>query len=109
MAQNGDYIYWEQEGSIFKLMPTSQTLNEVFAEAVELVTSRTAKPFGPVNSDGASFLFTGIPTTTIGTLDKTLGESGFHRPTDNLERVVMERISESVRILETIINNWRRK
>lgn len=105
MAQNGDYIYWEQEGSIFRLFPTSQPLNELYTRAVKLVTGLTAKPFGPVNSDGASFIFAGIPTTTIGTLDKALGESGFHRPTDNLARVVMERIPEVVRILERIIQN----
>jgi hypothetical protein len=103
MAQNGDYIFWEQDGSIFKLLQTSPALNKIFAEAVEVVTGLTAKPFSPVNSDGASFLFAGIPTTTIGTLDKEVRETGFHRPTDNLDRVVMERIPEGVRILETII------
>jgi hypothetical protein len=76
--------------------------------AVEQVTGTPAGPAGPVNSDGASFLFVGIPTTTVGTLDSHLGETGFHRPTDNLERIVMERLPEGVDILQSFINAFTR-
>jgi hypothetical protein len=106
MAQDGEYIYWEKEGNVFHLVPTSQELNLKISSAVKQVTGQAARPFGPVNSDGASFLFAGIPTTTIGTLDTLLGESGFHRPSDNLGRVVMARLPQGVEILETFLKRY---
>jgi hypothetical protein len=103
MAQDGNYIYWEQEGNVFHLVPTSKALNERFSTAVKHVTGKSALPAGPVNSDGGSFLVQGIPGTTVGTLDMRLGGTGFHRPTDNLDRVVMERLPEGVQILKAFI------
>jgi len=103
MAQNGDYIYCEKDGNAFRLLPTTTSLNKKFSAAVEQVTGTIARPASRVNSDGSSFLFAGIPATTIGTLDTQLGETGFHRPTDNLERVVMERMSEGVEILQEFL------
>lgn len=104
MAHDGGYIYWEKDGNVFRLLPTINLLNTMFSAAVEQVTGMPARLAGPVNSDGASFLFAGIPTTTVGTLDSHMGETGFHRPTDNLERVVMERLPEGVDILQSFIN-----
>jgi Zn-dependent M28 family amino/carboxypeptidase len=106
MAQDGMYIYWEKDGNVFRLLPTACSLNELFSTAVEQITSAPARPAGPVNSDGASFLFAGIPATTVGTLDVRLGETGFHRPTDNLERVVMERLPEGVEILGAFLHTF---
>jgi acetylornithine deacetylase/succinyl-diaminopimelate desuccinylase-like protein len=103
MAQDGEYVYWEEEGNVFRLVPTSSTLNSTLAAAVEQVTGRAAQPVGPVNSDGASFLFGGIPATTMGTFDTRLAKTGFHRPRDNLARVVMDRLPEGVDILEAFL------
>ena len=99
MAQDGDYVYWDEDGSIFRFFPTEKTLNETFSTVVAQITGSAAKPAGPVYSDGSSFLFAGIPCTTIGTTDSRMGLAGFHRPTDNLERVVIERLEEGVKIL----------
>jgi hypothetical protein len=106
MAQDGAYIYWQEEGNVFHLLPTSKHLNELFSGSVEQVTGHSAQPAGPVNSDGSSFLFGGIPAATVGTLDTCLGETGFHRPTDNLARVQMERIPEGVEILLTFLKEY---
>ncbi len=103
MAQDGDYIFWEEDGNAFRTLPTATQLNELYSAAVEKVTGSPAQSAGPVNSDGASFLFGGVPATTVGTLDKGLGETGFHRPTDNLERVVMARLPEGVEILQEFL------
>jgi len=103
MGQDGGYIFWEEDGNAFRTIPTAQQLNELYSAAVEKVTGSPAQPAGPVNSDGASFLFAGIPATTAGTFDKRIGETGFHRPTDNLERVVMKRLPESVAILQEFL------
>jgi hypothetical protein len=103
MAQDGEYVFWEKEGNVFHLVPTSLAINQKISKAIEQVTGQAARPFGPVNSDGASFLLAGIPTTTIGTLDTILGETGFHRPSDNLGRVVMKRLPQGVEILETFL------
>jgi Zn-dependent M28 family amino/carboxypeptidase len=34
MAQNGAYVYWEQDGSVFKLYPTSELANQALRDAV---------------------------------------------------------------------------
>jgi hypothetical protein len=106
MAQNGTYIYWEKDGNVFRLLSTASPLNELFSTAVEQISGAPAQSAGPVNSDGASFLFAGIPATTVGTLDVHLGETGFHRPTDSLERVVMERLPEGVEILGALLHTF---
>ena len=104
MAQDGDTIYFEQDGNVFRLLPTSDNLNRTIASAVEQVTGRTAQPFGPVTSDGGSFLLAGLPATTIATTDTQLGVTGFHSTADNLDRVVFERLPQGVEILEAFLS-----
>jgi len=88
MAQDGGYIFWEQDGYAFGLVPTFPEVNAAISEAIQEVTGQPAQPAGPVNSDGFSFLSAGIPTGVIGTYDTHLKMTGFHRPTDNINRVV---------------------
>jgi hypothetical protein len=106
MAQNGDYVYWEQDGTSLKLVPASAEVNHRIVEAVAEVTGTPARPAGPVNSDGYSFLRAGIPATTLGTYDRVLVDRGFHLPTDNLNRVVMERLPEAVEILTRFVRQY---
>jgi hypothetical protein len=106
MAQDGPYVYWEADGNVFRLTPTDSNLNQHFAKAVAQVTGAEVLPSGPLTSDGASFLLAGIHATTIGTHDRLMGDAGFHRPTDNINRVVMERLPQAVRILTALINSW---
>jgi hypothetical protein len=106
MAQDGDYVYWEADGNVFRLQPTSGDLNREYAKAVLQVLGKDAVPTGPINSDGASFLFAGNPTTTIGTRDTQFGLTGFHRPTDNFDRVVMERLPEGVEVRVAFLKTW---
>ncbi len=103
MAQNGDYVFWELDGSVFRLVPTSEDINNAVCNAVSSITGTIARPAGPVNSDGASFLSAGVPTGVIGTYDLHWVDTGFHRPSDNLQRVVMKRLPEGVKILENIL------
>jgi hypothetical protein len=104
MAQDGDTIYFQQDGNVFRLLPTEETINQEIAAAVEQVTGHTVQPFGPVTSDGGSFLLAGIPTTTIATLDTRLGVTGLHSPADNLDRVVIERLLQGVEVLEVFLD-----
>jgi len=104
MAQDGDFIYWQEDGNFFHLSPTNERLNQAVVAAVKQVTGCDAQPAGPVNSDGGSFLRAGIPSTTMGTLDTRLGVTGFHQPTDNLARVVLERLPQTVKVLETFLS-----
>lgn len=105
LAQDGPYVIWEFEGSVFHLDNTDEKLNGEVSQAVEAVTGTQPVPGGPITSDGAAFLEAGIPTTVLGTYDRLRKDTGFHRPGDNLERVVMTRIPEAVDILETFIIN----
>ena len=99
MAQDGEYVFWEQDGTSLKLVPTSPEVNHKLAQAVVETTGKPAKPAGPVNSDGYSFLRAGMPTAVLGTYDQALKDRGFHLPSDNLGRVVLERLPEAERIL----------
>ena len=103
MAQDGAYVYWEQDGFSLRLFPTDQALNQAVVQAVAKVTVSPAIPAGPINSDGYSFIRAGIPTATIGTYDKRLESRGFHLPSDNLSRVKITRLGEAVEILSSFI------
>jgi hypothetical protein len=74
-------------------------VNETLVEAVAEATGSPPIPAGPVNSDGASFLAAGVQAGVLGTYDSRLGDSGFHRPTDCLDRVQMDRLPEGVEVL----------
>ncbi len=103
MAQDGGYVYWEQDGYAFGLVATSPEVNIMISEAIKDVTGQTAQPAGPLNSDGFSFLSVGILTGILGTYDSRLKFTGFHRPTDNLDRVVMARLPDGVGILSGLL------
>ncbi|MGE5224783.1 MAG: M28 family metallopeptidase [Omnitrophica WOR_2 bacterium] len=106
MAQDGDYVYWEQDGSIFRLRPTDESVSRLLIEAVQEITGHSPLPGGPITSDGASFIQIDIPTGVLGTYDRRWVTSGFHRPSDNLDRVVMDRLPEGVEILYRIIQKY---
>jgi hypothetical protein len=106
MAQDGDYVYWERDGTVFGLRPASRELNFSISEAVTAVTGKPASPAGPITSDGGSFLLAGIPGTTLGTYHSKLIDTGFHRSSDNLTRVVMDRLPEGVEVLSCILRKF---
>jgi hypothetical protein len=103
MAQDGEYVLWEQDGFSLRLWPCSTEVNLQISQAVQAVTGTAPRLVGPVNSDGGSFLRHGIPATTLGTYDHRQKDRGFHSSRDNLGRVVMDRIPESVEILTRYI------
>jgi hypothetical protein len=103
MAQDGDYVLWEQDGYSLKLWPCSSEVNRDISQAVQQVTGSAPRLVGPVNSDGGSFLRHGIPASTLGTYDRQQKDRGFHSARDNLDRVVMERLPEAVKILSGFI------
>ena len=51
----------------------------------------------------------GIPATTIATVDRRLGVTGFHSPADNLDRVVFERLPQWVEILKVFLVQIQRQ
>ena len=109
MAQDGETIYFERDGTVFQLLPTAETLNQAITAAVKEVTGHSPQPFGPVTSDGGSFLMVGIPATTIATVDRILGVTGFHSPADNLDRVDFERLPQWVEILKAFLSQIQRQ
>jgi hypothetical protein len=106
MAQDGDYVFWERDGSIFKLVPTSEPVNRLLREVVREVTGAEPVPGGPVISDGASFLTRGVPTGVLGTYHSVMRDSGFHRPSDNLSRVDMSRLPQGVELLARFLHKY---
>ncbi len=103
MAQDGPYVYWQRDGSVFKLQPTSMEINRLLGQAIREITGQPPIPGGPITSDGGSYLTAGIPAADLGTYHSRLIDTGFHSPADNLERVDFARLEEGVRILENVI------
>jgi hypothetical protein len=103
MAQDSSYVYWERDGSVFKLVPTHPGVNRAIIDSVQEVTGSPPVPGGPVISDGAPFQSAGLPTGVMGTLDSRFGFGGFHRPSDNRDRIVSGRLPEGVEILTRLV------
>jgi hypothetical protein len=99
MAQDGNYVTWQRDGSVYRLRPTDKRLDNAIRQAVERITGEAPVGGGPVLSDAASFIERGLPAAVLGTYDRRWKDAGFHRPSDNLERVMVDRIDEGVNIL----------
>lgn len=97
--KNGAYVIWEQDGTVFRLLPNSPAVTEAVSIAVRQTIGESPLLVGPVTCDGGSFTSAGIPATTLGTRDLQLGDRGFHSISDHLGRVVMSRLSEAARIV----------
>ena len=106
LAQDGDYVLWEQDGLSLKLWPCSETVIQAASTAVQQVTGQAPRRVGPVNSDGGSFLRRGLPASTLGTYDTRLVDRGFHSPADNLGRVKLERLPEAEEILAALVRDF---
>jgi hypothetical protein len=109
MAQDGEYVIWEQDGISLKLWPNAPEVIQAVCTAVEAETGQTPYFAGPINSDGGSFVRAGIPAATLGTYDLKLRDRGFHQPSDNLERLVPERIPVGVRLLIRLIEGYEKR
>ncbi len=103
LGQDGPYVLWQSEGNVLTSAPTDAQLNTYMSTIVQRVTGQHAALVGGINSDGYAFIKAGIRTCVFGSYDKQYGGSGLHRPTDNRERIVPERLAESVAILEGLI------
>jgi hypothetical protein len=103
MAQDGEYVPWEQDGFSLKLWPCSSQVNQEISQVVQEVTGVAPRLVGPVNSDGGSFMRHSIPASTLGTYDRQQKDRGFHSAKDNLGRVIIERLPEAVEILSRFI------
>ena len=103
MAQDGDYVLWNEDGTIFKRRDTDPKLNALLSNAVAEVTGLETVSGGPMVSDGAAFINRGIATAVLGTYDTTRVDTGFHCPDDCLDRVVFSRLPEGVDILAEFI------
>jgi hypothetical protein len=106
MAQNGDYVIWEYDGTSLFLSPTSVEINQALSETIKEISGKPAVNGGPINSDGYSFSKVNLPATTFGTYDQKMKDRGFHGPDDNLDRVVMARLPEGVSILANLLNRY---
>jgi hypothetical protein len=106
MAQDGDYVIWENESNVLQRIPTTPELNEVISAAVSAVTGKPPRLIELVNSDGFSFLSAGIHTAVLGTYHSQMEGGGLHRPTDNIERVVIARLPEGVEVLARVLHKY---
>ena len=106
VCQEGDYVYWAEDGVFTTRYATSSELRGLLDEAVQTVTGQDLRllegGFTTI-SDSGSFLAAGIPSITLGNAGSAqLGCCFFHSHLDNLERVVPARINELVQILKEL-------
>lgn len=106
MAQDGDYVIWEHESNVWRRIPTTPELNEGISAAVMAVTGKLPRFIELINSDGFSFRSAGIPTAVLGTYHSQMEGGGLHRPTDNMERVVMARLPEGLEVLTLLLHKY---
>jgi hypothetical protein len=106
-GQNGSYIVWNKYGGgSVAHYPAPPSLNEEIVAAVTHFNQRIELLPGPAGTDSVPFLAKGIPATTLGMMDRELGIGGFHRPADNLGRVVIERLPETRDIVAHILGEY---
>ena len=105
MGQNGDYVIWEKIGDPFGSFPTDHNLNRTLELLVEEHNdSKLVFHSGPVGTDTLPFIQAGIPSTSFASLDTKLGFSGLHRPIDNFDRVAFHKLTNTSRILMTLLD-----
>jgi hypothetical protein len=92
-------VLWDAEGTSMVRVPTDRELNQVVARAVETVTGGSPTRDAAITSDGYAFIQHGLPTATLGGLDRELGWRGWHSPLDNLGRVDPQRLAEAGEVL----------
>jgi len=108
LCQEGDYVFWKEDGNYLRRLATSPRLNDALGETVLNITGKEMLPLSSGLtgfSDSGSFLLAGIPSTTFSNSGcEELGTGYFHSSLDNRERIVEERIQEAVTILrETLV------
>ncbi len=106
LGQDGDYVIWGREGNGLRRIPTTAELNQVLAGVVAETTGEFPRYIDALMSDGFSFLSAGIPTAVLGTYHSQMEGGGLHRPTDNLARVVIARLPESVEVLTEMLKGY---
>lgn len=106
LGQDGDYVIWEREGNGLRRIPTTPGLNQALAGVVAGTTGKPPRFIDALMSDGFSFLSAGIPTAVLGTYHSQMEGGGLHRPTDNLARVVVARLPESVEVLTELLKRY---
>ncbi len=106
LGQNGPYVLWRYEGNVLTSVPTDSALSAQVASIVQEQTGQPAQFVGGINSDGYAFIQAGLPTSVFGSYDTIQGGSGLHRPSDNPDRVVTERLAETVAILAAFVQGY---
>jgi hypothetical protein len=107
MGQNGPYIIWEKIGSSFRVFPSTPAINHALSQAILDKTGKAVEMIpGPAGTDSYAFLLAGIAATSVGSTDLVLADSALHRPTDNRSRVHLERLQESVEIIECVLRDY---
>lgn len=101
LGQDGPYMTWDSYGGMsFPKFSADEVLNDSIKR---LVKEQTEQDFvvlnGPAGTDSVAFLANGIPSTSLGTLDVASRNKDLHRPSDNLDRVNIERLPETIQLL----------
>lgn len=108
MGQDGPYVLWDCDGSIYSLRTCDHRLTGLASSSIVDLTGTSPVSGGPMLSDGAAFIEQDIPTAVLGTYDTRWRDRGFHKPSDNLDRVVPERLVEGVMLLREIVRRYDR-
>jgi hypothetical protein len=99
LGQNAGYVLWDADGTSMVRIPVDRGLSRIVERAVEAMTGKLPEHDRKITSDGYAFIRHGLPTVTLGGLDREWGWRGWHGLLDNLERVDPDRLQEAGDVL----------
>ncbi|UCC61416.1 MAG: M20/M25/M40 family metallo-hydrolase [Anaerolineae bacterium] len=103
LGQNAGYVLWDADGTSMVGVPVDRKLSQIVERAVEAVTGEPPAHDPKITSDAYAFIRHGLPTVTLGGLDREWGWRGWHGPLDNLRRVDPDRLQEAGNVLNRIL------
>jgi hypothetical protein len=107
VAQNGNMVYWKRVGKLFRFLYPDPNLIKRLNEVCKGISGKPMDVIDKISDDSFEFGDVGIPFITVGHSGLPgLGMGGFHRKTDNMERVNVKNLKLMIRTLEKFISSY---
>jgi len=108
VAQNGNMVYWEKVVKLFSSYKADPDLISRINTVWKEISGNPMDSIDRLSDDSYEFGVVGIPFITVGHSGKPgLGMGGFHRQTDNFERLNPKNLKLMIRTLERFIESYR--
>jgi hypothetical protein len=100
-------VYWKRVGKLFRFLYPDPDLIKRLNEVWKNISGKPMDVIDKISDDSFEFGDVGIPFITVGHSGLPgLGMGGFHRKTDNMERVNVKNLKLMIRTLEKFIASY---